>query len=329
MIRLEAHCQISLQETVTREISVIGELLDNDERAALRVSYVEPVIRPSSHVDHIELGEQIDLFNRVTTSPVLGPEPSPEDAIVSSNFQESALSNSRVKATRLFSISFARSGIFGTRTSYECAGLSDNCRFAFFYNENKVSVFHLPDLTVQFTEVILPRESGPGKDFIYEEPIFDVVMSQRYLVVITSQCMRIINIRSTHELESVPHAEWEPTRVACYESETHLMIALGQGQGNSLESSKGRIVCYKYKIDSGSGKLSMCPILTLLSQDRPKRVSLDADGKIVTCVTTIRNKLLVWDLDEDPSALGKPFEFIKNHYSLVSTLNATSNLYHV
>ena len=144
-------------------------------------------------------------------------------------------------------------------------------------------------------------------------------MSESFLVIITCQCVRVINVRNDYELEASPHGEWEPSGVACFESETGLKVALGLGQGNSLKSSRGQIVLFKYELGTRPKKLSLCSTIKLPTGNRPKRISFDADVGILTCVTTIQNKILVWHLDEDLSASGEPFDFLKNHYRVVST----------
>ena len=176
---------------------------------------------------------------------------------------------------------------------------------------------------MQSTQATLPQALDLGKDCTSGEPIFDVVMShQRFLVVVTSQCVRVITICSNYKLETIPHREWEPSGVACHENGTHLVISLGQGQGYSRESAECRITLCKYELDSLPRKLSYSSF-KLPTEHRPKRISLDADGSIVTCVTTIQNKLLVWEVHEDFVASKEPFDFVKNHYAVVSTPNRT------
>lgn len=75
---------------------------------------------------------------------------------------------------------------------------------------------------------------------------------------------------------------------------------------------------YKYAKDD-SADLSLCSEATLSTQDRPKRVKVYK--RIAVCVTTIQNKLLVWRVDDNLYAEEEPFEFVKNRYSLVSTLS--------
>lgn len=282
-------------------------------------------LTPSSRVElPIEVPiARSDPPNDEAATPILTPVTSLSSSLTEVNWQESCLSRSKVKATRSFIVSFQREGILGSRPTYDFAGLSHDCQFAFWYNENKISVFPLGGLKFQSTQDMLPQIFNIGQEYTNGELIFDVVMSQRFLVVATSQCVRVIDIRNSYKIEAISHGEWEPGGVACHENETQFIVALGQGQGNSLRYSKGRVLLCKYNIDSHAG-LSLCSTSKLPTQDRPKRVSLDADGRLVTCVTTIQNQLLLWELDEHYSAPEQALDFSKNHSSVVSTPNTIS-----
>lgn len=251
--------------------------------------------------------------------PTVSFDPFPTIRTTETDWREPNLPSSKVRSTWSFSLSLHRAKTFGGRASFDFAGLSNDCKYAYLYHESRVSVFYLADLRTQSTESAYPPILDLGRDFTNSEPVFDVVMSGSFLVVITSLCVRFINIRNNHELEATSHGEWEPSGVACSENETRLVMALGQGQGNSLESSKGQIALFRYAPGTGPRKMSPCSTIKLPARNRPKRISLDADGRTLTCVTTIQNRLLVWHLNEDFSAAGEPFDFVKNHYRVVST----------
>lgn len=116
-------------------------------------------------------------------------------------------------ATKLFPIPFARHGVLGVRPFYEYAGLSDNCRYAFYYKIDKITVLKLEISDLQPLLVITALISRLLKDSTMKKPIFDLAMSKKYLIIMMNQCLRIINIRSTQELAKIPHGEWEPTRL--------------------------------------------------------------------------------------------------------------------
>lgn len=303
-------------------------MLDHDEEAGLRLCISHPLTLSSRPSLRVELPSDISIErpdppDDNAAASILTPETSRSSSLTGVNWQETCLSKSKVKATRSFTVSFQREGILGSRPTYDFAGLSCDCHFAFWYSESKCFVFPLAGSKIQYTQENLLGSSGMGQDLNNGELIFDVVMSQRFLVVATSQCVRVTDIRKRYNFETIPHGGWEPGGVACHETENQFLVALGQGQGNSLKFSKGRILLCKYDIDSQAG-ISLCSTLKLPTQDRPKRVSLDARGRLVTCVTTIQNSLLVWELGDHLPAPGEPLKFAKNLYSVVSTPNATS-----
>lgn len=324
---------------MTNEITGIEEVLDHDEEASLRISVSQPLNKPPDFAHHprINLTGRRGVSQDTLYSPLTTPDSSDrgtQEDIIQTAFREHAITKSKVKATKTFAIAFIRRGLLSGRPTYDYAGLSEECRYAFFYKTDKITVFELACSETQPISAISPPVPHFYKKFKLEEPIFDVVMTKNYLIVATDQSLRIIDIDNTRELGRIPHGDWEPTRVAYHESQIHLIIALGQGQGSSMQSSAGRIMLYKFTKDR-SANLSLTSEANLSTRDRPKRLNLYE--KIVTCVTTIQNKLLVWTLDDvvwtsndglHPQV--EPFEFVKNHYRVVSrpflTLPCTSIL---
>lgn len=311
-------------ETLLSEVSAVHDILNDDEEANLRLNTSQLLaidVRSPRH-DNMPPNELLERPGQPFAMPIVttvSSDPSPSIRTTGIDWQEPDLPTSKVRSTRSFSLSLHRAKTLGGRVSFDFAGLSNDCQYAYLYHENRVSVFHLADLGAQSTESAFLRTLDLGRDFTHSEPVFDVVMSGSFLVVITSLCVRVVNVRNNYELEASAHGEWEPSGVSCSENGTRLVIALGQGQGSSLESSKGQIVLFRYEPGTRPRKMSPCSIIKLPARNRPKRISLDADGGILTCVTTIQNRLLVWHLDENFSTAGEPFDFIKNHYHVVST----------
>lgn len=273
---------------------------------------------PHDDMPFDELIERPEQPNLDPIVPTVSSDPSSSISPAETDRQEPELPRSRVKSTRSFSMSLHRENTRRGRASYDFAGLSNDCQYAYLYHEKRVSVFHLADLGAQCTESAILQTLDLGREFTNGEPVFEVIMSESFLVTVTSQCVRVMNVRNNYELEASPHGKWEPSGAACSENETSLVIALGQGQGNSLSSSIGRIVVFKYVPGTRPRKLSPCLTIRLPTGNRPKRIALHADGRILTCVTTIQNKVFVWYLDEDFSASREPFDFVKNHYRVVS-----------
>ena len=293
---IEESPRVSIRDTALVEASTVREILDHDEEASLRFCVSEPPIVPPR-------------------TPPIDPDlvteslPSTDPDVVESDFQEPFIPRSKIKTTSSMSISFPRDRFFSSllgRTSFNFAGLSSDCQHVFFYDHCRISMFHLNNPKGKPLEL--------GRDFTNGDPILDAAMSQRFLVIATSQRILTFDLVERHQLEVVSFDAWESSGIACFESSNQLVLALGQGQGNSSKASQGQIVVYKYEKSSRLKRLEACSTLPLPTQDRPKRVYLNAVPRILTCVTTIQNRVLVWDLDESFSPVSEPFDFVKNHY---------------
>jgi len=175
----------------------------------------------------------------------------------------------------------------------------------------------LGDLRLCLGRQIFTKALELDRLFTNREPIFEVVMSSRFLVIVTNRRVLTVNVADDYQVEPVSYENWEAAGVACYESGTQFILAVGRGQGNSLQNSRGLIEIYRYEIGSSSRKLQLCSSFMLPTQDRPKRLTLSPETQTLTCVTRIQNKLLVWDLDESHLPLSEPFDFVKNHYRVV------------
>ena len=238
------------------------------------------------------------------------------DSLAGVSLLEAEILPSQIISSRSFSVSLAKNGFLNSllnRICYDFAGLSSYCRYCFFYRQDEVSVFPL-DLRVCGTQPFSSRALCIDKRATHGEPIVDAKISLNFLVTITTERVLISNISNKQEFEPILHGNWEPAGLAIHESETLLIIILGYGKGFSLETTDGRIEIYKYRIGSRSRRLACCSSPTLPTRARPKRLSLKEDGRILTCVTAIQSKLLVWELDENFSSSVEPFAFTKNRY---------------
>ena len=317
--RIRSTSRPALKKTLLDEVSAIHDILNDDEEANSRLNTSQLLARDIRLPSHDTTPPNELLEHSMPRVPTVSSDPSPSIHTTEIDWREPDLSTSKVRSTWSFSLSLHQAKPFGGRASFDFAGLSNDCQYAYLYHQNRVSVFYLTDLRAQSTETAFIRILDIGRDLRNGELVFNVVMSGSFLVIITSLFVRVINVRNNYELELISHGEWEPSGVACSENETRLVIALGQGQGSSLESSKGQIVFFKYEPGTRSRKISPCSTIKLPARNRPKRISLDADRRILTCITTIQNRLLVWHLNENFSTAGEPFDFVKNHYRVVST----------
>lgn len=249
------------------------------------------------------------------------PNSSRTDSLIDGDPLESPIARSRIVLLTSFSVSLTKDSRFSIRSDssgYHCAGLSHDCRHSFYYKDGRVSVFSLGDLRACTIRPISSRVLDRGERFTRGEPIFDTVMSSRFLVVVTSTRVLTVDITNGDEFEAITHGDWDLAGVAVHETGSHLLLALGHGKGDSSRNGRGQIEIYMHERNDRSCNFSLCYTLILPSKDRPKRLSFSGDGQILTCVTMIQNKLLVWKLAQDFSSRVGPFNFVKNHYRKVS-----------
>ena len=234
--------------------------------------------------------------------------------LVDDNFLEQGLAAYRFKATNSLSISSLRKSKF-SRAAYDSVGISSDVRHAFYWDSKNISVFRLGDLKASPESIVCSKLEDLSTDFTHGESIFDVVMSTSFLVVVTNKRAIIVNLIHRWHFPAIAYNDWDPAGVACHESSSRFVLALGHGRGSSLKSSEGLIHLYGYELGNSQRKLSLRSNLKLPTQNRPREVSLSRDARIVTSVTTIQSRVFVWDLDENLTPLTKPFDFVKNHYS--------------
>ena len=167
-----------------------------------------------------------------------------------SHFLENSIPETTIRAIQSFSVSLpckrACSGLV-RRSSYDAAGLSNDCQHSYYHDENELVVLTLRYLRMNSDVSTFPIVKTVGKDYTSGEPIIDVAMSSSYLVVVTTQRALVINVADNYQIEPIAYADWEPSGVACYENTDSFVLALGQGRGHLLDSSQGQIGIYEYK----------------------------------------------------------------------------------
>ena len=294
---------------VLEEMRLIQVQLESDEREKLRLRVERPLTCVPQRSDSIQprnLGISTIPSDRGESSPINMSHTSP---------LERALTRSDIKKSTSFSL---RSRDFSS--SYHSAGLLEGCHHAFFHNDMEVSVYRLGDLqrnptSPNFTKVFTQRYKN-------RECIRNIASSLAYIIVVTTRSLLVFNIDTKTLIDTIPHRDWDPSGVACHESETHLVVFLGQCQRNAINKYNGQIKVYRYL--NGQAKKLPAFTLNVPASDNPKRVSFDTDSQFLTCITRIQNKLLVWKLDDDFFSSSEPFEFLKNKYPAVSARNSAT-----
>ena len=227
---------------------------------------------------------------------------------------ESALTRSSIKNSTTASLRSVRN----FSGSYHSAGLFVDCRHAFFNNDSEISVFRLGDLrrkpaSLGFSRVFIQKYSQRK----HQEFIRNVTSSQSYLIIVTNKRLLVFRIDPEIPIDTSSHGDWDPSGLACHENETHLAVFLGQCQRNRSNNYNGQIRVYNFRKEGQVERLQ-ASVLNVPANDYPKRVSFHADSQILTCITRLQNKLLVWKLDDKFMPSLGPFEFLKNDYTAVS-----------
>ena len=293
---------VEIKATVLKEMGLIKERLNSDEDNGLRFVVSRPLERVSG-----------------SGTPIRPPEPGgplTEGSILENNLPSSLINTCRkysLRSTKKFS------------SSYTSAGLFSDCRHAFFANDGEVSVYKLADLPGR-------RPISPTfhrvftQNYKHGERIMYVASSRSGIVISTNRSLSVFDVDAGASIGTTSHEDWDPSGLACHETETRLVAFSGQRQRNQSNKYNGQIrVCMYSK-----GQTERPPVcLRVPANDYPKSLSYHADSRMLTCITRLQNKLLVWKLDDDfseSSSLLKPFEFLKNNSTVVSTRHSPHRL---
>ena len=228
---------------------------------------------------------------------------------------EQDLVGSRPLTPQVYQRSFSKNGLFRGKVSYHFAALSIDCKHAVLYNETDVEVSRLEPLegtnTSPFPPVLRKRFTN--------EKIFDILLARRSLIIVTNKSLLALDITrdENSQFGSISHGKFDYSGIACHEDGTHLVVMLGQRQGNSKDGYIARIKIIKFKFD-GNGKPFDTSIIYLSGHDCPKLLSYNAATKTLVCITRIRNRVVAWELNHDFLPLVEhPFDFVRNRYTEV------------
>ena len=282
---------------------LIQDHLEKDELKKLRLR----VARPLTYVPQTSATPDIIQARNsgLSTIPLDRGESSPIGMSYTSP-SERALTRSDIKKCCTFTLPSVRK----FSSSYHSAGLLEGCHHAFLSNDSEVSVYRLGDLRKNPASPNFPRVFT--QHFKTGECILSIASSRAYIIVVTNKHLRVFKIDAETPIDTISHRDWDPSGLACHESETHVVVFLGCQRNRT-----GQIKIYRYRLGNQVQKL---PVFTLNvpASDHPKRVFFDADSQLLTCITRIRNELLVWRLDDHFLSSSEPFVFLKNKYPAVS-----------
>lgn len=200
-------------------------------------------------------------------------------------------------------------GMFGRGfRGYAHAGLSTDCRLAFFSSSRKVCV----------TRVSLDARRRRREDLILERKydksshIADVSLLNSILAVSTRQNLELHRIGNSGRGVTVSHGDWDPLGIASWEQDSNVMVALGlrRGAGSSRD---GRVRVHQIRLSpSGSFQRRTLREFSLPNGVSPKFLVFDREGTTLACITDriVGNSVIIWRIeetaeDEDPVVIGR------------------------
>ena len=313
---VEVRSTVETRANILEEMRLIRTHLESDEGESLRFKVSRPLTRvydrPIASVSG--LGNDLGISNVPSSlggSPIIA-EIDPTHTVL----RESALTRSITKDTTTFSLRAVRK----FSSSYHSAGLFDDCRHAFFNNDREVSVYELGDLRKKAASstfsMVFTQEYKRG------EFVQHVASSRGYIIIVTNERLLVFQIFTGTLVHVVSHGDWGPSGVACHESDTYLVVLLGQCQRSLTNRYRGQIKVYRYRLDGRHSRLAAFG-LSLPLDDCPKRLFFDMNSQILTCITRIQNRVVAWKLDDDFVSSTEPFEFLKNNYTAVNAPRQT------
>ncbi|KAL8911325.1 MAG: hypothetical protein Q9171_003490 [Xanthocarpia ochracea] len=200
-------------------------------------------------------------------------------------------------------------GLFGRGSrGYTHAGLSANCRLAFFSNSKEVYVTHVSlENRVRRREAMVP-EWRPGNT----SRIADVVLSDAILFLSTQDNLEMHRVGHTGEVKRVSHDEWDPSGIASCEQRSGVMVAVGHRRETDL-CRQGRVILHQVRIrHEGLLQNRVVRVFRLPRGNYPKALAFDRDGTILTCITDPANTVVIWNIDEEMSE-DEGFSIIAGH----------------
>ena len=191
-------------------------------------------------------------------------------------------------------------GILGrSLRGYAHAGLSTDCRLAFFYSSKEVCVVRISlDNRRRRKEDLVP-------DWKYDRSsqIADVSLLNSILAVSTRQNLELHRIGLPRQLGvMVPHRDWDPLGIASWERGSEAMVAVGlrRGAGNSRN---GRVIVHQVRLPpAGPVQIRILREFTLPRGESPKFLAFDGEGATLACLTdrNVGNAVVIWEIQEPP-----------------------------
>lgn len=188
-------------------------------------------------------------------------------------------------------------GIFGKGLrGYAHAGLSTDCRLAFFSSSREVCVARVsPDNRRRRKEdLVLERKYDKRSD------IADVSLLNNILAVSTRQNLELHRIGLPGPGVIISHGDWDPLGIASWEQRSEAMVAVGHRRG-ARNSRNGRVIIHQVSLPSeGPVRRRILRAFTLPRGESPKFLAFDSEGATLTCITdrNVGNSVIIWKIEE-------------------------------
>ena len=195
--------------------------------------------------------------------------------------------------------------------SFSLAGLSMDCRFAYFCRRN--------ELKIHFTGECHP--SAPqffNRQF--QLPIRSVTCTQHFVLVTFGENVTLCSIdqeSGVRELSAHDFRSWILLDAAMIESGGRLFIVLIQ---HSLDG-ESRIAVYDFATTENFTLAGTPPeVLTWFGSSRPKQIAVSSDGQVVGCIGTKgeEHHVLVWRRTHEFRFEGSPILLTSYQFTRVS-----------
>ncbi|KAL8767351.1 MAG: hypothetical protein Q9209_006114 [Squamulea sp. 1 TL-2023] len=165
-------------------------------------------------------------------------------------------------------------GLFRAGRGYAHAGLSSDCRLAFFYKSMEVCV----------TRVSLDGRRRRRQDLIFQQKytensrIADVSLSNEVLAVSTCQQLELYQFGLSRRGEAVSHGDWDPIGLATCQQHSGILVAVGLRR-SAGSSRKGRVIVHQVRLrPEGLLQRRVIRVLNLPEGDAPKFLAFDKKG---------------------------------------------------
>lgn len=184
------------------------------------------------------------------------------------------------------------------RKGFSHAGLSFSCTMVFFHNATKVCVYPVAARSKGNSIPGWPLEWKYDK----ENRVVDVSLLDKVVAISTQRALELHRIRDASAISRppriIPHKDWDSSGLATYENGSETLVAIGY-QRETKTSREGRVFIYRLKISNDVlEKETIVHCYDIPGKDFPKFLQFDDQGGQLTCVTAIKNSVLIWHLGE-------------------------------